>query len=127
MFVGLVLIVINKSINIVIMSNICYGGNLIYSHGKIKEELKNDKLRNVYSEKIIDKILKGNIYNYVSYYKYYKLEIINNYLCSYYKHLELSSSIVKGIYVFKSLYLIDDLIGLILEKLKNIKVKIYNI
>ncbi len=105
------------------MNNICYGGNLIYSHNKIKEELKNDKLRNVYNERIIDKILKGKIYNYVSYYKYYRLEIINNYLCSYYKHLELSSSIVKGIYVLKSLYLIDDLIGLILEKLKNIKVK----
>ena len=99
MFVGLVLIVTNKYFNILSMSNIYYGN-------------------------IMDKILKGNIYNFFSYYKYYKLEIINNYLCSYYKHLELSSSIVKGIYVLKSLYLIDDLIGLILEKLKNIKVKI---
>ena len=119
MFVGLVLIVINKSINIVIMSNIFYGGNLIYSHEKIKEELKNDKLRNIYCENIIDKILKGNIYNYVSYYKYYKLEIINNYIIMYYNYIETEFKKVKALYVLKNLDLIDDIKYLLKKYIKN--------
>lgn len=124
MFVGLVLIVINKSINIVIMSNIFYGGNLIYSHGKIKEELKNDKLRNIYCEKIINKILKGKIYNYVSYYKYYRLEILNNYIIMYYDYIETELKKIKALYLLRNLDLIDDIKYLLKKYIKNLIIDI---
>ena len=89
------------------MSNIFYGGNLIYSHGKIKEELKKDKLRNIYCEKILDKILKGNVYNYVTYYKYQKHLILNNYIVLYYKYVEYEIKKIKALYVLKKIDLIS--------------------
>tara|TARA_Y100001958_G_C21166103_1_gene498915 strand:- start:620 stop:937 length:318 start_codon:yes stop_codon:yes gene_type:complete len=102
------------------MNNIFYGGNIILSHEKIKEELKNHKLRKIYCEKMLDKLLKGNIYSYVTYHKYHKLELINNYIVMYYKYLELNKSVLKGMYALKELYLIDDLVELIGINLKNI-------
>lgn len=106
------------------MSNIFYGGNLIYSHGKIKEELKNDKLRNIYCEKILDKILKNNIYNYVTYYKYQKHLILNNYIVMYYKYFEYEEKKINALYVLKKIDLIEDIKTIIKNNIKNIMINI---
>lgn len=110
---------INYDINNNTNRSYAYGGNVIYSHAKIKEQLKYKELKNIYSENILDSILKGNIYSYSVYFNYYKQSIINNYRNKYYLYLESVNKKIKSLYALKNTILIQDIQELIIEKLRN--------
>ena len=110
---------INYDINNNTNKSYAYGGNIIYSHRNIKEQLKNKELKNIYSEKILDNVLKSNVYSYTVYYNYYKQSIINNYINSYNLYLETAENKLKSLYSLKNTILIEDIQELIIEKLKN--------
>tara|TARA_B110000495_G_scaffold194096_1_gene200063 strand:+ start:494 stop:787 length:294 start_codon:yes stop_codon:yes gene_type:complete len=94
-----------------------YYGDMHYKHDKIKSDLENTELKEKYSEKLIDQLIKGKVYSYPGYFTFHREFIIKEYQTLYSNYMDVVNKKLKTFHCLRSKGMPDDIIEIILQSL----------